>query len=412
MRILSCVLISGLFFLMILSISVSGSQSEILNYSYTGLDSNNHVFGNKFQNKYVLVDTFATWCAPCKEAIPELAITLEERGEYIEIFSLGVDPSETVQMITQFAQETNITWEVGIDKNRNFPYFNMVNTIPTYFIFAPDGELLIHWGVQDGHTADKFIEMIDKYVRELDVEGSNPLEINWNNVWFILIQVLFLGILASFSPCSFPLMPSYFAVLASDNNADRSKIMLSILALGAGIMIVFSIIGLVFSAIIGGFFIRNFSTFIIFQTLIFLIIGLIMIKTPKIIYRIQLPSSLNNLLYKERVQSRIVLFSFLLGLFYTIIALPCAFGYFIISWNLVINANLTVKFLGFLCFSLGATIPFIIIGLFVPELKGSVVQKVHRGAEYVKIALGVIILLFGFYFLVAYRYIWFGFLQL
>lgn len=370
-----------------------------LNGSFTLLDGTTSTFFDEFQGDYVLVDAFASWCEPCKKAMPELAILKEERGDIIEIFSLSIETSDTTDLLQDFADDYGMTWTIGIDSESEFFNNYPVGNIPTYFIFNPDGELLTSFSVAEAHTASEFIALVDKHV--LNIDGSSL--VTDQSTTSILWQSILLGLLASFSPCLFPLMPSYLAIVANDNNAGRGKIFLSMLLLGAGIMIVFTLFGLLFNVAIGSFLIRNFGIFAIFQSILLITIGLLMIKTPQFIYNIQLPSSLNNILYKDGVQSRIGLLSFLVGLFYTIIALPCAFGYFILSWSLVLEATLIVKLFAFLAFTIGAIFPFMVIGLFIPELKSNFSGKIQQGSNYLKIALGFIILILGGYFLYTYR---------
>ncbi len=202
-----------------------------------------------------------------------------------------------------------------------------------------------------------------------------------------------LGLLSSLSPCLFPLLPSYVASMVR-LKLSRKKTLLSSLLLILGIMIVFLIIGML-SNFIGDFLIRNLPLFTKIQAIIIIIAGLIMIKTPKIFYKIHLPEKIERMLYDESNDKNLYIFSFSLGLIYTIIAAPCAAGFFLGFWGLLINEVFINQLLLVLVFSFGAGIPFIVLGLILPDIQPSTVGKIHKSTRGLSITLGIIFIALG-----------------
>jgi len=210
----------------------------------------------------------------------------------------------------------------------------------------------------------------------------------------LLLLNLIMGLLSSFSPCLFPLLPSYVAMTLRSNHS-RLKIFLSSLFLISGLMVVFLSIGAI-SNLIGGFLLKNYALFAKIQGGILIIAGLLMIKTPGFIYEITLPDRLENWLYDEnRSENRPYIFSFVLGLLFTIIATPCAAGFFLTVWGTLIGEAFGSQVLLVLAFSLGAGLPFMIMSLFLPQVRGDLINKMHSANSKISFVLGIFLVIIG-----------------
>jgi peroxiredoxin len=105
------------------------------------------------QGKVVLLDFWATWCVPCREALPHIRqVAKKFQGEPMLILSVSLDSEE--QKWKDFIVKNEMTWPQYRDGSFNGPIARMfgVNAIPHTFTIDADGVL------QDEHIGDASIE--------------------------------------------------------------------------------------------------------------------------------------------------------------------------------------------------------------------------------------------------------------
>lgn len=100
-------------------------------------------------------------------------------------------------------------------------------------------------------------------------------------------------------------------------------------------------------------------------------------------------------IYIQKFENPFVL-SYLIGLFFAILAAPCAFIVFgtLISY-VILNPGIGNAITLNLVFSLGAGIPFLVMGLLIPNLRKEFIQNSDRLIKWVPIITGLIVLLVG-----------------
>ena len=127
------------------------------------------------KGKVVLIDFWATWCAPCREALPHIRdLTRKFQGEPFVVLSVSLDDDE--QKWKDFITKNEMTWHqcrAGGFKGPLAQLFG-VNAIPNTFTIDADGVL------QDQHIGDASIEgkikKLVKRARELQdtSKAANP----------------------------------------------------------------------------------------------------------------------------------------------------------------------------------------------------------------------------------------------
>jgi thiol-disulfide isomerase/thioredoxin len=112
-----------------------------------------HISLEDLRGKVVLIDFWATWCGPCREALPHLRdIARKFQGQPLVILSVSLDSDEGKWK--DFVAKNGMTWLNCRDGGFHGPMAKLfdVHAIPTTFTIDADGVL------QDAHVGDAAIE--------------------------------------------------------------------------------------------------------------------------------------------------------------------------------------------------------------------------------------------------------------
>jgi thiol-disulfide isomerase/thioredoxin len=121
-------------------------------FAVTTLDGQ-HITLDGLKGKVVLIDFWATWCGPCREALPHIQkIARKFAGQPLVILSVSLDPEE--KKWKDFVAKNGMTWLNCRDGSFDGPMAKMFNVhaIPHTFTIDADGVL------QDEHVGDASIE--------------------------------------------------------------------------------------------------------------------------------------------------------------------------------------------------------------------------------------------------------------
>jgi len=108
---------------------------------------------DELKGKVVLLDFWATWCGPCREALPHMQkIAKKFDGEPLVVLSVSLDENE--QKWKDFIAKNGMTWPQYLDGGFTGPISRMfaVNAIPHTFTIDADGVL------QDEQIGDSSVE--------------------------------------------------------------------------------------------------------------------------------------------------------------------------------------------------------------------------------------------------------------
>lgn len=96
------------------------------------------------EGKYTLIDFWASWCGPCRSAIPKVKAMAEEFKDRLQVVSVSLDKKEADWAKAE--KEENMPWPQLILTGDNYNTVcnaYMINSIPRLVLIAPDGGVVV-----------------------------------------------------------------------------------------------------------------------------------------------------------------------------------------------------------------------------------------------------------------------------
>jgi thiol-disulfide isomerase/thioredoxin len=116
-----------------------------------------------FKGRWVLVNIWATWCAPCLEEIPELVALAESRSD-IQVIGMAIEWQDR-QQVLQFAEGMFVNYPIVLARRDDAEAIGRIRGLPASFIFDPEGRLAAH------HTGALTRRQVE---RLMDTQPTSP----------------------------------------------------------------------------------------------------------------------------------------------------------------------------------------------------------------------------------------------
>ena len=99
---------------------------------------------SQFRGKTVLVNFWATWCAPCRVDMPWLADFYNRyAGRNFEIIGIAMDDGDR-DKVAEFVRDTHVGYTVLLKNDDIGPAYGGARFLPQSFFVGPDGRILAH----------------------------------------------------------------------------------------------------------------------------------------------------------------------------------------------------------------------------------------------------------------------------
>lgn len=112
-----------------------------------------------YKDKIVLIDFWATWCAPCRKGIPDLVELQKEYKDKLVVIGISLDQQNTIKQLKPFIKDYGINYPVVLGTEKVVIDYGNIQSIPTSFIID-----------QKGNIVNKHVGLVPKseYVKEIN----------------------------------------------------------------------------------------------------------------------------------------------------------------------------------------------------------------------------------------------------
>jgi peroxiredoxin len=108
----------------------------------------------QYQGKTVLLNFWATWCAPCVAEMPALERLYQKfKSRGLEIVSVSCDSPDTLEQLKSFVSSKGISFPVLHDPEIETPSLYGVTGFPESFFISPTGNFLAFDDPSTGQTS-------------------------------------------------------------------------------------------------------------------------------------------------------------------------------------------------------------------------------------------------------------------
>ena len=186
--------------------------------------------------KLIVLNSWATWCVPCREEMPGLEQLYEEyKDNGLEVIGVSVDNFGMNDRIKLFTERMNITYPIWHDPKDAFTRTFKAIGVPESYLIDKNGTIYHQWKGQFNPTAESTKSIVENALLQVspafastniasnssslststsETNSNSDPNIGGSNIITIGIPIAFVaGLLSFLSPCILPIIPSFVAFI-------------------------------------------------------------------------------------------------------------------------------------------------------------------------------------------------------
>jgi thiol-disulfide isomerase/thioredoxin len=143
----------------------TGQEHKMPSFTLLSIDGTT-INSEQFKGKVLLIDFWATWCPPCREAIPHLIeLKKEYKDKDFDIIGISLDGSDKIDKVKKFASDIGINYIVCMGTESVENDFGGIPAIPTIFLIDKNGNIINKWIGFEQNVANKITGEVEKQLQ-------------------------------------------------------------------------------------------------------------------------------------------------------------------------------------------------------------------------------------------------------
>ena len=95
-----------------------------------------------YKGQVVLLNVWATWCAPCRVEITSIEHLYQQLGpEGLKVVAVSIDEAGP-EVVREFARERNVSFEILLNPSRTIERIYQTTGVPESFVLNRDGRIV------------------------------------------------------------------------------------------------------------------------------------------------------------------------------------------------------------------------------------------------------------------------------